>query len=33
MKQARVKIVDKAVNTLMVSGLITNHTILKSEAF
>lgn len=33
MKQAQVKIVAKAVNTLVVSGLITNHTILKSEAF
>lgn len=33
MKQTQAKIVAKAVNTLMVSGLITNHTILKSEAF
>lgn len=29
MKQAQVKIVAKAANTLMVSGLITNYTILK----
>lgn len=33
MKQTQAKIVAKAVNMLMVSGLITNYTILKSEAF
>lgn len=33
MKQTQVKIVAKVANTLVVSGLITNHTILKSEAF
>ena len=33
MKQAQVKIVAKVSNTLVASGLITNHTILKSEAF
>lgn len=33
MKQTQAKIVAKAVNTLMASGLITNYTILKSEAF
>lgn len=33
MKQTQVKIVAKAANTLMASGLITNYAILKSEAF
>lgn len=33
MKQAQVKIVAKVANTLVVSGLITSYTILKSEAF